>query len=208
MGYRVLVCLAALLLGACAKRDSGCATPATQASLATFVNSHVRQNLRLAGGYDPLDSGLLGISRIEGFEATRLDEERERSSCRAIIQFDVEGLAMPTPVEYDLLPSGGDDDSVYDTVVSMQLQLGGIGARLNNGILADLRKKEGAVHSLEGQVRKIRMFVAANESGKFSPSPFAEQGKVDLAARQVELEQARQEVARITESLRAGRGGR
>lgn len=207
MGNRVLVCLAALLLAACAKRDSGCATPATQASLAAFVNSHVRQNLRL-GGCDPLDSGLVKISRIEGFEATRLDEERERSSCRAIIQFDVEGLAMPTPVEYDLLPSSGDDDSAYDTVVSMKLPLGGIGARLNNGILADLRKKEGAVHSLEGQVRQIRMFVAANESGKFGPSPFAEQGKVDLAARQVELEQARKEVAHITESLRAGRGGR
>jgi hypothetical protein len=207
MGNRVLVCLAALLLAACAKRDSGCATPATQASLAAFVNSHVRQNLRL-GGYDPLDSGLVKISRIEGFEATRLDEERERSSCRAIIQFEVEGLAMPTPVEYDLLPSSGDDDSAYDTVVSMKLPLGGIGARLNNGVLKELREKESAVESLEGWVERIGKVVAADESGKYGHSPFAEQGKTHLAARQAELEQARQEVAHITESLRAGRGGR
>lgn len=207
MGYRVLVCLAALLLGACAKRDSGCATPATQASLATFVNSHVRQNLRLAGGYDPLDSGLLGISRIEGFEATRLDEERERSSCRAIIQFDVEGLAMPTPVEYDLLPSGGDDDSVYDTVVSMQLPLGGIGARLNNGVLKELREKEGAIEHLEGWVERVRKTDAANRASG-DRNPFAAQSKYELGKWEEELAEARKAVARIQESLRAGRGGR
>ena len=145
MGLRILICVAVLFLSACGKSESGCATPATQASLAAYVNNDVRKFLR-QGEYDPLDSGLVKISRIEGFEATRLDEERERSSCRAIIQFDVEGLAMPTPVEYDLLPSGGDDaDSVYDTVVSMQLSLGAIGARLNNGVLKDLREKENEI---------------------------------------------------------------
>ena len=208
MEYRVLALVAALLLTACAKKDSGCATPATQASLSAFVNGYVREHLRV-GGYDPIRSGLLKITRFEAFEAIRLDEERERTSCRAIVQFDVEGMAMPTSVEYDLLPSGGDDsDNAYDTVVRIELSLGAIGSRLNHGVLADLRKKEGAVHSLENLVERIRKVVAANASGTFAPSPFAEQSKVDLAAREAELAQTKNEVARILESLDAGRGGR
>ena len=208
MEYRVLALVVALLLTACAKKESGCATSATQASLSAFVNSHVREQLRV-DGYDPISSGLLKIVRFEAFEPIRQDEERERSSCRAIVQFDVEGMAMPTPVEYDLLPSGGDDtDDAYDTVVRIEIPLGEIGSRLNNGVLAELRKKEAAIRSLEGWVERIGKVDAANESGKFAPSPFAEQSKIDLADRQAELEQARQEVARITASLRAGHGGR
>ena len=207
MGLRILICVAVLFLSACGKRESGCATPATQASLAAYVNNDVRKFLR-QGEYDPLDSGLVKISRIEGFEATRLDEERERSSCRAIIQFDVEGLAMPTPVEYDLLPSGGDDaDSVYDTVVSMQLSLGAIGARLNNGVLKDLREKENEIENQEEMIVRIGKVVAANRaSGDWNP--FAAQAMYDLDKRTDELAKTREAAARIRDSLLAGRAGR
>lgn len=206
MGLRILVCVAVLLLSGCGKRESGCATPATQASLLAFVDSEVRQKLRL-GEFDPIDSGLLKISKIEGFEATRLDEERERSSCRAIIQFDVEGRMMPTPIEYDLLPSGGDDDSDYDTVVNIELPLGGIWTRLNNGAVKRLRDKEHEVSNLEELVERIDKVVAAGKAMD-DPVPFAAQSIYDLDKRSEELSKAKEDAARMRDSLLAGRGGR
>lgn len=206
MGLRILVCVAVLLLSGCGKRESGCATPATQASLLAFVNSEVRQKLSL-GEFDPIDSGLLKISKIEGFEAARLDEERERSSCRAIIQFDVEGSIMPTSVEYDLLPSGVDDDSDYDTVVSIELPLGGIWTRLNNGTVKRLRDKESEIRNLEELVERIGKVVAAGKAMD-DPGPFAAQSIYDLDKRKEELSRAKEESAKIRDSLLAGRGGR
>ena len=206
MGLRILVCVAVLLLSGCGKRESGCATPATQASLLAFVNSEVRQKLRLAE-FDPIDSGLLKISRIEGFEATRLDEKRERSSCRAIIQFDVEGSLMPTSVDYDLLPSGADDDSDYDTVVSMELPLGAIATRLNSGTVKRLRDKEHEVGNLEKLVERIGKVVAAG-GALDDPGPFAAQSIYDLDKRKEELSKAKEDAAQIRDSLLAGRGGR
>lgn len=208
MGFRILVVVAALLMTGCAKKDSGCASPATQASLSAFVDSYVHERLR-PSGYDPVDSGLLKISRFEAFEAIRQDEEHERRTCRAIVQFDVEGMAMPTPIEYDLLPSGGvESDGAYDTVVRIELPLGTIGSRLKSGVLGELKEKENAISMLEDLGGRIEKVVAANASGAWAPSPFAEQSKADLAANQVELEQAKKDVARMIESLRAGRGGR
>lgn len=205
MRYRVLACVALLLLSACGKRESSCATPATQASLMTFVNSDVRQMLRL-GEFDPIDSGLLKISGIEGFEATRLDEARERSSCRAIVQFDVEGMRIPTPVEYDLLPSG-DEGSDYDTVVAIRLPLGAISVRLNNGVFKRLRDKENEVLNLEDLVERIGKVVAANNASS-EPGPFAAQSLYELDARKEELSKAKAEAERLRDSLLAGRGGR
>lgn len=206
MGLRILVCVAVLMLSGCGKRESGCATPATQASLLAFVDSDVRQKLRL-GEFDPIDSGLLKISRIEGFEATRLDEERERSSCRAIIQFDVEGRMMPTPIEYDLLPSGGDDDSDYDTVVSIELPLGTIATRLNSGTVKRLSDKEHEVRNLEKLVERIGKVVAAGRALD-DPGPFAAQSIYDLDKRKEELSKAKEDATQIRDSLLAGRGGR
>lgn len=218
MGFRVLILVTVLLLAACAKKENGCKSPATQASLAEFVNSNVRESLRV-DGYDPIKSGLLKVSRIDAFEAIRLDEERDRQSCRAVVRFEVEGAAMPTPVEYDLLPSSGDDsDGPYDTVVRVELPLGAVYSRLKNGVLAELTEKEKEIASLEGLIERIRMVVnaGANYTPDTSDDPshiayrrdLAEQGKADLAAREAELEQAKKEVARIEDSLHAGKGGR
>ena len=81
MEYRVLALVVALLLTACAKKESGCATSATQASLSAFVNSHVREQLRV-DGYDPISSGLLKIVRFEAFEPIRQDEEQFRQKLK------------------------------------------------------------------------------------------------------------------------------
>ena len=200
MRYRVLMLLAVTVLPACTK-VSGCGTPATLESLATFVKSEIRGKIR-PGGFDPFSSGLLKDPQFKAFETIRQDEDRARTSCRAVMQLDVEGNSWVAPFEYDILPMGGvGDDGEADTVVAAHLPLGDLASRLKNGVVGELKNKEGRIRTLEGVIERQEALIAV--LGPTSQSAQAVAAREHHASHLREIEDTKAQVSRIRETLEA-----
>ncbi len=204
MGYRVLMLVAVMMLPACTK-VSGCGTPATLQSLSEFVKSNIRDQVRpggFAGGFDPFNSGLLKDPHFEAFETIRQDEDRARTSCRAIIRLDVEGTPMVFPFEYDILPVDGEGaDGEADTVVALKLPLGDVAKRLKNGVLAELKSKEDRIETLEQLTEREAGLIAA--LGPMNQSAQAVAVRDSHASHLTEIANNKARVSRIRETLEA-----
>ena len=203
MGIRVLVVIAVLMLSACGK-EKVCASIKTQESLADFVKQHIRDHLP-AGGYDPFNSGLVKNVSFAAFEAIRTDEDRARTSCRALIGLEVEGTKMQFPFEYDLLPVGGEGNGEPDTVVAVQLPLGNVSNRIKNGTLANIRKKESEISGLEQRLEMVRRVYAAMERTSDRTDPFQmslmQQTEAALKTLPVELSNGKEDLKQMRDAL-------